>query len=1171
MLGSNVLIETTNRTRTRGVSRWGTLCGVLVMVTFIGGCPPGPAACTENADCGTDLVCDTASGSCVECLLDTDCTDPKGLCNQGGGNVCVNCYADVHCDDGSVCTTNDKCGANFQCTYTDAEDDTDCSADEDPANACTNDACTAGVCTHTASGATTCNDGDDCTKDDACTALVCAGTDIADCCATNADCDAGDECVNKVCKPISTEFGVSIDDCPSAAVAANGPVNLTASVDNASTGGRLVYTWTVEGAGAITGNTDATPETVTFTTGGSSATVTVSVQDNSVANGPDTLPNTADDVLTPVGDPVTAECEVRVSVVQELTVDAGADRVAVALPTGFVSGGTIVGPTGPNPPRDLESGFPYDLVANATDPEFTDDELTYTWELLSAPTEAAKAAVTISQVHSRSTDLTLLSVTGSSLPAILGTGLSATIVGAPVPGAYKFKVTVVNPDDSTADDDVVVTYVPLFIINPAVPSAQGLAHSPKGVTNFVAQANTVLKIDPVALTATPGTLSFAALNANGSNAAAVPGGSAGTNPDVPLLPAVVLPGSTTAQNVTVDFVVATPDTYNLAAQFVSGVNSAAQKVLAPGGFPVNVHVQPSPLPSTVTINPGTQIDIGVVSPDTIGPGKIAVHGYRATSGPSGAYAGEVIVTQDLYGDLRPEVVVFSLLGVGPDGMPGFAGVNDDGIGGVDDVGEMGFGDDGPTWTIHATTTADPELPSTSPVNNSVNNDGVPGDAAGVAPVAIVTQISLPPAYSGAPVTDVLFADLDGLNGPEMIVGDPFALLGAGQVLVFFYTDTAVAFGANPYTAAPVVITDISPSTGVIDAMCGYSVAVGNLVNDSAPDIAIGCPGWDDNTAGGFGDDEGRVLVIDGGPLTPGLNVSVDTAGTQVAAWYSAPRPLLATLGSKEATGLSVGILDFKGDSGFLELAIGSPGRDHQAAPPAGDGLLGTGDDVPDVGEVAVVSGPVSGKPASAFRTFRGPEGTPFFGIGARLRGGNVTASAAHDIVVSAVGGAALPFPPGMLLVVTNTVGNGDIPTSVPQRKGDGSHIFGARFAIGDFNHDGFGDILIADDDTTATAIDRVHLVHGSSAISSALASNTTLSLVGTAAGDAALINGFPLGILPAGSPLDVAFAPYVAFGDVNGDSIADLLWCEDTVGSVGLYDRGSAIMGTPPPPPPAAP
>lgn len=239
MLGLNVCSETTFRTRTRGMSRWGTLGGVFGIVllslgmTQTGPCPlgqqppaPTPAVtCTDatvNVDCNDDdpcttEVCDIAEGEtegecgdstfacsdedhctdagCVACLDDTECADDGNSCTDEAcvDGSCSSTNNTDACDDEDACTENDACAAGA-CAGTDiagcCAEDADC----DDTIACTDDTCVAGACVFTNDDTNTCDDGNDCTDGDACAAGVCAGTAIADCCTTDADCTAPETC-----------------------------------------------------------------------------------------------------------------------------------------------------------------------------------------------------------------------------------------------------------------------------------------------------------------------------------------------------------------------------------------------------------------------------------------------------------------------------------------------------------------------------------------------------------------------------------------------------------------------------------------------------------------------------------------------------------------------------------------------------------------------------------------------------------------------------------------------------------------------------------------------------------------------------------------------------------------------------------------------------------------
>jgi Cys-rich repeat protein len=63
-----------------------------------------PTGCTSDADCGlSTLHCDTASGSCVACISDTDCAGGADKRCDAALHECVECGVDGDCPTGQVC------------------------------------------------------------------------------------------------------------------------------------------------------------------------------------------------------------------------------------------------------------------------------------------------------------------------------------------------------------------------------------------------------------------------------------------------------------------------------------------------------------------------------------------------------------------------------------------------------------------------------------------------------------------------------------------------------------------------------------------------------------------------------------------------------------------------------------------------------------------------------------------------------------------------------------------------------------------------------------------------------------------------------------------------------------------------------------------------------------
>lgn len=205
MLNSTVKSDTQVRTLVRGVSRWGTLCGVLAMVMLSAGCPP-VTRCTEDADCADDGMFCNGDEVCVNgvCGHSGDPCPDNETCNEEA-NRCENCDADADCDDGDVCTT-DAC-TDGRCAFTAIADCCVDAADcADDGNDCTTATCVANVCgTENVADGTACNDGDACTEDDACTGGACGGTDVA--------CDDGDVCTSDSCDAATGCVFTAIPGC----------------------------------------------------------------------------------------------------------------------------------------------------------------------------------------------------------------------------------------------------------------------------------------------------------------------------------------------------------------------------------------------------------------------------------------------------------------------------------------------------------------------------------------------------------------------------------------------------------------------------------------------------------------------------------------------------------------------------------------------------------------------------------------------------------------------------------------------------------------------------------------------------------------------------------------------------------------------------------------------
>lgn len=200
----------------------GTRCDDGNLCTQVDGCQAGacvgsfPVVCAASDQCHLAGACNPLTGQCSNPVA-----PPQTACNDGSvcttGDRCQEgaCVGSrLSCDDGDPCTL-DGCDAALGCVNTEAPDNTPCS-DADPCttanacidgscvatsylacddqNPCTVDHCAAGVgcTTEPADDGLPCSDDDLCTSGDACLGGVCAGSGAP--CAERGECFAADGC-----------------------------------------------------------------------------------------------------------------------------------------------------------------------------------------------------------------------------------------------------------------------------------------------------------------------------------------------------------------------------------------------------------------------------------------------------------------------------------------------------------------------------------------------------------------------------------------------------------------------------------------------------------------------------------------------------------------------------------------------------------------------------------------------------------------------------------------------------------------------------------------------------------------------------------------------------------------------------------------------------------------
>lgn len=169
---------------------------IVVILLLVGGSKPAPKTGCTVTGCASGTICNTASGLCVACLANTDCSSGK-KCNAS--HTCVSCLANTDCASGEKCNS---AGACVVCTA-----DSDCATGQtcNASGVCTAGACTTNIdCTNAAFPVCHASQCVECTVNADCTGNpvysvpgenVCQ-TSTNKClqCITNADCGVGNTC-----------------------------------------------------------------------------------------------------------------------------------------------------------------------------------------------------------------------------------------------------------------------------------------------------------------------------------------------------------------------------------------------------------------------------------------------------------------------------------------------------------------------------------------------------------------------------------------------------------------------------------------------------------------------------------------------------------------------------------------------------------------------------------------------------------------------------------------------------------------------------------------------------------------------------------------------------------------------------------------------------------------
>jgi hypothetical protein len=280
-------------------------------------------------------------------------------------------------------------------------------------------------------------------------------------------------------------------------------------------------------------------------------------------------------------------------------------------------------------------------------------------------------------------------------------------------------------------------------------------------------------------------------------------------------------------------------------------------------------------------------------------------------------------------------------------------------------------------------------------------------------------------------------DFDGNGCTDLAVGAPGEGIGgsddAGAVYVFYGTPAVDGLDTSSVQAWHQDVTFVQDDIEANDNF-GDALGVGDFNSDGYDDLAIGVPFEEidgNGTAGAV-----HVLYGSSSGLTATVNQFFDQSGV---AFPDEPEPV-DLFGSAFAVG------DYDGD-GYQDLAIGVPGEDNEMS------------GATDAGAVWIIFGSSNGLSVSDIDG--GPGTIQDEHLGSSLAAGDFNADGYTDLAIGApnnsdqatnAGRVLIQFRASQGVAEVNTLDQGDDAAFRAR--------FGASLTVGDFDADGFADLVI---------------------------------------------------------------------------------------------------------------